>query len=54
MIICDPSIHTVDHPDFIAYSFMENPIGLKRVTCLYQMKYETSVVLTHANFISCD
>ena len=27
----DPSIYTMDHPDFIVCSFMENSIGLKRV-----------------------
>ena len=26
-----PSIYTMDHPDFIVCSFMENTIGLKRV-----------------------
>ena len=31
IITCDPSIDTMDHPDFIACSFMENSIGLKRV-----------------------
>ena len=25
----DPSTYTMDHPDFIAYSFMEKSIGLK-------------------------
>ena len=29
IITCDPSIYTMDHPDFIACSFMENSIGLK-------------------------
>ena len=31
IITCDPSIYTMDHPDFIVCSFMENSIGLKRV-----------------------
>ena len=31
IIICDPSIYTMDYPDFILCSFMENSIGLKRV-----------------------
>ena len=31
IIACDPSIYTMDHPDFIAYSFMERSTSLKRV-----------------------
>ena len=31
IITCDPSIYTMDHPDFVVGSFMENYIGLKRV-----------------------
>ena len=31
IIICDPSIYTMDHPAFIVCSFMENSIGVKRV-----------------------
>ena len=31
IITCCPSIYTMDHPDFIVCSFMENSIGLKRV-----------------------
>ena len=31
IITCNPSIHTIDHPDFIVCSFMENSIGLKRL-----------------------
>ena len=31
IITCDPSIYTMDHPDFIVCSFMENSIGVKRV-----------------------
>ena len=31
MKTCDPSIYTIDHSDFIIYSFMENSIGPKRV-----------------------
>ena len=31
IINCDPSIYTMDHPDFIVCSFMENSIGSKRV-----------------------
>ena len=26
---CDPSIHKMDHPDFIVCNFMEKSIGLK-------------------------
>ena len=36
IITCDPSIYTMDHPDFIACSFMENCVGLKRVKYLVQ------------------
>ena len=32
IITCDPSIYTMDHPDFTVSKFMENSIGLKRVT----------------------
>ena len=32
IIICDPSIYTMDHPIFIVCSFMENSIGLKKIT----------------------
>ena len=31
IITRDPSIYTMNHPDLIACSFMENSIGLKRV-----------------------
>ena len=31
IVNCDTSIYTMDHPDFIVCSFMENSIGLKRV-----------------------
>ena len=31
IITSDPSVYTMDHPDFIACSFMEYSIGLKRV-----------------------
>ena len=31
IITCDPSIYTMDHPDFIVCNFMENFIGLKWV-----------------------
>ena len=31
IIICDPSEYTMDHPDLIVYSFMENSIDLKMV-----------------------
>ena len=31
IMTCDPSVYTMDHPDFIICSFMENSIGLKRV-----------------------
>ena len=31
IITYDPSMYTMDHPDFIGCSFMENSIGLKRV-----------------------
>ena len=31
VMVCDPSIYTMDHPDFIVHSFMENLTGLKRV-----------------------
>ena len=33
ILTCDPSI---DHPDFIVCSFMENSIGLKSVNLVYQ------------------
>ena len=29
--LCDPSEYTIDHPDFITCSLIENAIGLKRV-----------------------
>ena len=28
-LMCDLSIYTMDHPDFIVCSFMENSTGLK-------------------------
>ena len=31
IITCDPSVYTMDHPDFIVCWLMENSIGLKRV-----------------------
>ena len=31
IITCEPSIYTMDHPDFIVCSFLENSISLKRV-----------------------
>ena len=31
IMTCDPSIYTMNHPDFIVYSFMETSIGMKRV-----------------------
>ena len=31
IMTCDPSIHTMDHPNFIVCSFMENSTSLKRV-----------------------
>ena len=31
IITCEPSLYTMDHPDFIVCSFMEKPIGLKKV-----------------------
>ena len=31
IIACDPSIYTMDHPDFITYSFMARSTSLKRV-----------------------
>ena len=31
IIICDPLIYTLDHPDLIVCSFMGNSIGPKRV-----------------------
>ena len=34
IITCDPSIYTIDHPDFIVCTFMEFSIGLKRVKFL--------------------
>ena len=30
-ITYDPSIYTMEHPDFIVGSFMENSIGLKKI-----------------------
>ena len=30
-ITCEPSIYTMDHPDFIVCSCRENSIGLKRI-----------------------
>ena len=32
IITCDPSLYTMDHPNFIACSFTENSIGLKTVS----------------------
>ena len=40
IITCDASIYTMDHPDFIACSFMEKPIGLKRVNMLSYPPYK--------------
>ena len=31
IIICDPLIYIINHPDLTVCSFMENSIGLKRV-----------------------
>ena len=31
IITCDPLLYTMDNPDFIVCSFMENSIDLKRV-----------------------
>ena len=33
IITCDPSIYTMDHPDFILSNFMESFIGVKMVKC---------------------
>ena len=32
IIISDPSIYKMDHPDMTVSKFMENSIGLKRIT----------------------
>ena len=40
IITCDPSIYTVDHPDFIVCSFMENSIGLKGVIFCFRASRE--------------
>ena len=32
IITCDPSIYTMDNPDFIVCNIMENSIGLKMVS----------------------
>ena len=34
IITCDPSMYTMDNPDFIVLSFMENSIDLKRFKIL--------------------
>ena len=34
-ITCDPSLYKMAHPDFIACSFRENSIGIKRVNVSY-------------------
>ena len=31
IITCDPSVYTMDHPNFIRSNFVENSIGLKKV-----------------------
>ena len=31
----DPLLYTIDHSDFIVYSFMDNSIGLEMVKSLY-------------------
>ena len=35
IITCDPSIYTMDHPDFIVSSLMEDSIGIKCQLTLY-------------------
>ena len=35
MITCDPSIYTMDHPDYFVCSIMENSIGVKRDNFLF-------------------
>ena len=56
IITCDTSIYTMGHPDFIACSFMENSIGLKRVNSLgssYFMKsFHIVIGGVHRNDIS--
>ena len=32
IISCDPSIYTMDYPDFIVCSFMENPFVSKELS----------------------
>ena len=42
ILTCDPSIYTMDDPDFIVCSFMENSIGTKRVNIMFQMLISVS------------
>ena len=48
---CDPSIYTIDHPDFIVCSYMENFIGLLRVK-LFWFVISSTIVMGYKNLIS--
>ena len=46
--ICNPSIYTMDHPDFPVSNFIENSIGLKRVN-----KYNCNSAQTSIHYTQC-
>ena len=41
IIICDPSIYTIDHPDLTISNFMRNFIGTQKVN-LFEPRHEIS------------
>ena len=46
-----PSIYTMNHPDLIVYSFMENSIGLKRVKTRNYLLIDFSLTVKAATLI---
>ena len=51
MITCEPSIYTMDRPDFIVCNCMKNSIGLKRVNS-FKITYGTFSQVGHSIFAS--
>ena len=57
IIICDPSMHAMDYPDFIECNFMKNSIYLKRVNFPIQKNIIEISSLENKNIrldISCE
>ena len=44
IVTCDPSIYTMDNPDFIVLSFMGNSIDLKRVKILCAGPFDSMAI----------